>query len=946
VKEKIGILIIGAGKSGSELISLFSGIDTVDVAGVADIDQDAPGIKLAKELNIPTTSDYRNFINAKGLSLIFNATGDDKVREDAAKIKAPGVELINSYSAKLIWMVAEERMREAAQKARAIFDQTFQFIGLMTPDGKVVEANRAALEFAGIEESAVLGKPFWETPWWTHSPDMQERLRQAVKRVAGGEFIRFEATHIAKDGGLHYVDFSLKPIKDTSGKVVFMVPEGRDITEKRRAEDALKTEQRKFSDAINALSDSFFVLDLNGKFLMWNKALEEITQHTKEEVAVMDVAEFFEKSEKEKVFKAIAAAIEKGHASLEANVITKSNKLIPHSIMGKILKDAAGNVIGVAGIGRDMSERKRAEEGIRKINRMQASLLDVGSLDEKLKKITDGVVDIFNADFARIWLIDRGDRCDSGCPHAGITEGPHVCRSRDKCLHLVASSGRYTHIDGGHTRVPFGCYKIGGIASGKYPSFLTNDVANDPHVHKHDWAKELGLVSFAGFQLHPPHGEAIGVLALFSKHTISDDEFMLLENISTMAARVIQTGIAEELLRQSKENLVRITNAVPGAVYEFKMTPEGKMEFTFLSRGIKELLGVSSDDILKDFSMAWSHVLPEDVGHLRESILVSAKTQALWQHEFRVRASDDSIKTILGSSAPTRVDSAGNSFWNGTLLDIEDRKKSEDEIREINKELDDFTYIVSHDLKEPLRSIDAFSKFIETDYKDRMDAEGVKYLERIRANCQMMQKLIENLLEISRMERTRNLSEDVNVEEIVDEVKFRLEYITKEKNAEIFIKDKLPRIFCDRVRLTEAFANLILNAIKFNDKKKPIVEIGCDIENNFYKFYVKDNGPGIDKKYFNIIFQIFQRLGRREDSEGTGAGLAIVKKIIRMHKGDIWVESEKKKGSVFYFTIPRDKETVMGRRRIGEILIDKNLVSAEDLKKALDEQVKGGGSDE
>ncbi len=131
----------------------------------------------------------------------------------------------------------EEALKESERKIRALYDQTFQFIGLMTPDGTLIEANRTALRFSGIELSDVLNKPFWQTPWWAHSPELQEKLRKAIKKVAQGEFFRFEATHLDKAGVLHYVDFSLKPVKDKSGKVVYMIPEGRDITEYKKVEE-------------------------------------------------------------------------------------------------------------------------------------------------------------------------------------------------------------------------------------------------------------------------------------------------------------------------------------------------------------------------------------------------------------------------------------------------------------------------------------------------------------------------------------------------------------------------------------------------------------------------------------------------------------------------------------------------------------------------------------
>jgi PAS domain S-box-containing protein len=204
----------------------------------------------------------------------------------------------------------------------------------------------------------------------------------------------------------------------------------------------------------------------------------------------------------------------------------------------------------------DITERKRAQERINKLNLLQTELLKPGSIAEKSKKITDAVVDIFDADFCRIWLTHKGDLCESGCMHANVTEGPHVCRYRDRCLFLTASSGRYTHIDGQvHRRVPFGCYKIGRVAAEKDRKFLTNDVTHDPRVHNHQWAAELGLVSFVGYQLRPPGGQTIGVLALFSKHTISPSEDVLLESIANITAQVMQTLWAEENLKTANQQL-------------------------------------------------------------------------------------------------------------------------------------------------------------------------------------------------------------------------------------------------------------------------------------------------------------------------------------------------------------------------------------------------------
>lgn len=134
----------------------------------------------------------------------------------------------------------EASLRDSQLKVRAVFDQAFQFIGLITVEGNLIEANKAALDFAGVSASEIINKPFWETPWWAHSKELQQKLRDSIERAAKGEFLRYEVTHRAKDGSLHYMDFSLKPVKDESGKVIFIIPEGRDITERRKLEKELK----------------------------------------------------------------------------------------------------------------------------------------------------------------------------------------------------------------------------------------------------------------------------------------------------------------------------------------------------------------------------------------------------------------------------------------------------------------------------------------------------------------------------------------------------------------------------------------------------------------------------------------------------------------------------------------------------------------------------------
>ncbi|MDP2651015.1 MAG: PAS domain S-box protein, partial [bacterium] len=209
---------------------------------------------------------------------------------------------------------------------------------------------------------------------------------------------------------------------------------------------------------------------------------------------------------------------------------------------------------------------------LQSLNLLQQELLCDGGLYKDIKKITDGVLEIFNADFCRIWIKGPGDLCEKGCVHAMAKDPEKLCRKREFCLHLISSSGRYTHIDGPHSRMPFGLYKIGRVANGQTSKFLTNDAVNDPQIMDHEWARGLSLVSFAGYKLQDTNGEPIGVLALFSKQTITPEEDAMLEGIAGITAHVIQTAKVEEELKMERDKLRNIMESMGDGVYIVNQT--------------------------------------------------------------------------------------------------------------------------------------------------------------------------------------------------------------------------------------------------------------------------------------------------------------------------------------------------------------------------------------
>ncbi len=273
---------------------------------------------------------------------------------------------------------------------RAIFDQTFQFMGLMSVDGIMIQANRTALDFIGKEERDVKGKPFWETPWFSHSPELQDQLRAAIKKAAGGEFIRFEVTHPSRDGSQHFFDLSIKPVKDNSGNVVLLIPEGRDITNRKLAEQVLLKNDRLLRRA-----------EEMAKFGNWEFLLDEKKVHASEGAKAIYGLE----AKEWRISEVRNISLPEYRPMLAAALKDLIELGIPYNVEFKIRRPADGQIIDihsmaeydaaknmVFGVIQDITERKRAEE---ERTRLQAQLLQAQKMDA-IGQVAGGVAHDFN----------------------------------------------------------------------------------------------------------------------------------------------------------------------------------------------------------------------------------------------------------------------------------------------------------------------------------------------------------------------------------------------------------------------------------------------------------------------------------------------------------------------------------------------------------------------
>ena len=449
----------------------------------------------------------------------------------------------------------EEKLEQAKDaQFKTLIENLPGKVYLKDKDSKFIACNKNYANDMNVSPEDIIGK----TDYDIFPTYLAEKYREDDKRVMNsGQTENIEEEYIKigeylKEENRMIINTVKVPVKDASGNVFGVFGLFWDITEKKVAEEEVKILNKQMEFVLGATKTGLDIIDSDFNIVYIDKEWQEVYG----DPTGKKCYEYFMDRSEDCPDCGVRKALETHKTVVTEEVLVKEgNRQV--QVTSIPFQDKDGKWL-VAEINFDITERKKAEydrEALlirqQKINEFQKSLLIPASLDDKLKIITDSVVRIFDADFCRIWLIRPGDLCDKGCIHAEIKEGPHTCRFRDRCLHLVASSGRYTHIDGkGHARVPFGCYKIGLIASGEERKFMTNDVLNEPRVHDHDWARELGLVSFAGYQIKIPGEESIGVLALFSKRPITQSEDFLLDGIGVSAAFIVQEAVAsEEMIR-------------------------------------------------------------------------------------------------------------------------------------------------------------------------------------------------------------------------------------------------------------------------------------------------------------------------------------------------------------------------------------------------------------
>ncbi len=393
-----------------------------------------------------------------------------------------------------------------------------------------------------------------------------------------------------------------------------------------------------------------------------------------------------------------------------------------------------------------------------------------------------------------------------------------------------------------------------------------------------------------------------GVLTIYQDKPFTQHDYPILEAVSLLVAQAVTRVKQVETISASEKQFRSIVENVQDVIILTK--PEGSINYISPSAEAFQY----KPNMLVDH-MWGEYVIDEDMDKVAEFYKGSSSGMKGKINEYRIRGGDGEVHWVSHSWAPVVVDGVVKQVVSA-VNDITWRKRIEntlytslDALEKVNKDLNDFTHIVSHDLKAPLMTIESFSDFLLEDYFDVLDEVGQEYLDSIIKASNNMRELIDNLLTLSRVGRIDTEYITVDMDVLLEEVKTELKPQMEMKNAIVSGQD-MPTIVTQETWMRQVLMNLIGNGIKFNETNPPRVEVSCTETVEGYHFKVRDNGIGIPVDQYEHLFKLFQRLEHTNKYPGTGAGLSICKKIIDSLGGKIWVESQEGYGSTFNFIIP------------------------------------------
>jgi PAS domain S-box-containing protein len=747
---------------------------------------------------------------------------------------------------------SEASLREGEERFRSLFDNSADGILLTAPDGEIFAANVSACRMLGRSEKEICqaGRD--------GIVDMSDpRLAAALEERRNTGKLRSEYFHIRKDGTRFPCEVTSSTFNDKDGNIractIF-----RDITERKQAQEALQDEKEKLLAIINATTDKIFLIDTDGIILAINGA------------ASTHLGLDPDRAVGATVFDGVTPEIaQKRRARIQEICLAKQ----PFQSESKHQDEwidtfffpvvVGGKVARIVVYGRDITARKVAEEALKKNEKRYRSIFE-NAMEGIFQSDTHGRLIRANPALAKLYGYDSPEDMI-----INVTDIPHQ---------LYANQ-------------------------------------NERKQHR-KLLEEHGIVRNFEHEAIRKDGSKIWVST--NTRIVHDATGNILYYEGTVVADITSRKKAEEALKAewekyqaASENARAIVNATTDAIYLFN------------TDGVLLAINEAGAARLKiDFETAagtnvYENVLPETEERRRSRVneVIHTKKPMYYEADQRGRWYDTCLYPVITNETVTGIALYGRDITDRKLAEEELKKYHEQleelvedrtlELKAANKELESFSYSVSHDLRSPLRAIDGFSRILSEEHAANLSQEAQRYIGLVRTSARQMGKLIDDLLTFSRLSRQPLAKQSVAPADIVRQVLEQLHYMQEGRHIKISIGD-LPVCQSDPSLLKVVYTNLLSNALKFTGKRDyAIIEIGCNGEGGEHVYYVKDNGVGFNMKYVEKLFGVFQRLHRANEYEGTGVGLANVQRIIHRHGGRIWVTSEMDKGTVFYFTFEK-----------------------------------------
>lgn len=614
----------------------------------------------------------------------------------------------------------------------------------------------------------------------------------------------------------------------------------------KKIEQLLDERSSQLQGVFENIVDAYVVIDTTGHALKLNEAAIELFGYDieKEDLNVKDL---IYKDDYQYAMRSFEKLLTQSFfKDYEARVYTKHKGIRWVHINASLVKDKNGKPLAAQGIVRDITQQKGfAEKLIKSENRLSSLIANLDSgilLEDEDRKIV-----LTNKKF---------------CDFFGIPVNPELIKGQDCSNAAEQSKGLFKDEEGFVNRIN---------------EILENKelVLRDEVTMKNGTILERDFIPIFRNNTYHGHLWSYRDISLQKKYRKSIEEQKLKYSsiIANMNLGLVEVDINDNIL----------------------MVNQSFCEMSGYRQ--EELIGKKGGDVFLDKNQR-KHLYNENNKRMQ------GQTNS---YELKIKDKSGRQRIWLISGAPNKNLNGEVIGSIGIHLDITDFKALElqkenllKKLEKSNDELKEYAHIVSHDLKSPLRSIDALVSWLEEDNKGILDEASLKNFELIKSILDKMENLISDVLEYSSLSGKDHQLTTVDTQELVEDI---VDMLYTPDHISLKICSKLPKVKADKVKLQQVFQNLITNAIKYNDKEKGYIEIRASDEGSFYEFSVRDNGIGIDPKNHDNIFKIFHSINNTKDS--TGIGLSLVKKIIDLHDGEIWVESNLDEGSIFYFTLKK-----------------------------------------